>query len=59
MSNVVRPHKSFKKHEEWLAETWEMIEEVANSKRGVVEITPRGCKALLEEHECLLKIAKI
>lgn len=58
MSDVVRPRKFSEIHEQWLAETWEMIERIANSNTGVVELTPRGCKALLEEHECLLKVTK-
>ena len=41
--------------EEWLADTWRLIEHVALNQRGVVELSPSGCMALLAEHKRLLK----
>lgn len=46
--------------EEWIADTWRMIEQVAQDQRGEVHLTPAGCMALLKQrNEMLAEIKRL
>jgi hypothetical protein len=45
--------------EEWLADTWRQIEEIAREQRGRVILSPAGCMALLAERKRLMDASRL